>query len=531
MKLHWIPFQEVPQFSYKDVSYTNGLAALTPFYKYPVNLNAFEQVIKDKSKKPVDRAVLKEVLLEQYAPLSSEDSVHKNIQALGKEHTFTIITAHQPSLFTGPLYYIYKIISCIHLSRQLNTKYPSKHFVPVFVTGGEDHDFEEVNYVNLFNKKLVWENEEKGSVGMMSTENLKPTLAALKEVLGTSEHATEIYQLIEKAYTENAVYSKATVQLVHELFKSYGLVVLNMNHPKLKQLFIPYIKEEILSRPSKALVETTSEQLATVANFKQQAFPRAINFFYLRKNLRERIVYEDGVYKVLNTDYRFTEQEMVQEIETHPEYFSPNVVMRPVYQEVIMPNLAYIGGGGELAYWLERKTQFEHFKINFPMLIRRNSVLWLDKGTAKKVNKLALSIPQIFQNQDAVIRLFLENKTESTLEITAEKEAVVQAFEQIAAKAKLIDPTLAKAVLAEKSKQLKVLSQLEGRLLRSEKQRHETSLQQIGKLKDKLFPKNGLQERYDNFLSLYLKYGRSFFDTLLVHLDPLKKQFLVIEDE
>ena len=204
--------------------------------------------------------------------------------------------------------------------------------------------------------------------------------------------------------------------------------------------------------------------------------------------------------------------------------------MRPLYQEAIMPNLAYIGGGGELAYWLERKAQFEHFKLNFPMLIRRNSVLWLDKGTAKKVNKLAVGIPQIFQNQDAVVRLFVENQTESVLEITEEKEAVNKAFEQIAAKAKSVDPNLEKAVLSEKSKQLKVLDQLESRLLRSEKQRHETSVKQIGGLKEKLFPKNGLQERHDNFLSLYVKYGRSFFDTLLQHLDPLKKQFLVIED-
>jgi len=530
MKLHWIPFQDVPQFSYKDVSYTNALASLSPFYKYPVNLAAFEQVMKDKAAKPVNRVVLNEVLIEQYAPLSKEEKVIHNIQALKEENTFTLITAHQPSLFTGPLYYIYKIISCIHLSRQLKEQYPEKHFVPVFVTGGEDHDFEEVNYINLFNKKLVWENEEQGSVGMMSTKNLAPTLAELKELLGTSENAVEIYQLIEKAYTENTIYSKATVELVHELFKAYGLVVLNMNHPKLKQLFIPYIKEEILKRPSKALVKETSQQLEEVANFKQQAFPRPINFFYLRKNLRERIVFKKGMYEVLNTDYRFTEAEMIQEIEQHPEYFSPNVVMRPVYQEVVMPNLAYIGGGGELAYWLERKTQFEHFEINFPMLIRRNSVLWLDKGTVKKVNKLDLSIPQIFQDQDSLVRLFVENQAETSLEIKEEKEAVNQAFDQVAAKAKKIDPTLAKAVLSEKSKQLKVLDQLESRLLRSEKQKYETSLNQIAGLKDKLFPKNGLQERSDNFLSLYVKYGRSFFEVLLEHLDPMKKQFLVIED-
>ena len=483
MKLHWIPFQNVPQLSYKDVSYTNGLSELADFYKYPVNIDSFKQVIADKKKVSINRTALIEVLEEQYQGLSKSSKVSAHIDALAKDTTFTIITAHQPSLFTGPLYYIYKIISCIHLCKQLKATYPSYNFVPFFVTGGEDHDFEEVNYVNLFGKKIEWQNDEKGSVGMMSTASLKPTLEQLKEVLGTSEKAVEIYTLIENAYTQNQVYSKATIQLVHELFKDYGLVVLGMNHPKLKQQFIPYIKEEILNRPSKALIEATSERLAKEVNFKQQAFPRPINFFYLRKNLRERIVFENGTYQVLNTDYQFTEAEMIQEIETYPEYFSPNVVMRPLYQEVVMPNLAYIGGGGELAYWLERKTQFAHFDVNFPMLIRRNSVMWLDKGMAKKVNKLGVGVMQIFQDQDAVIRLFIDSNTNTTLEIEEEKEIVSKAFDQIAEKAKTIDQNLGKAIQAEKSKQLKVLNQLESRLLRAEKQKHETSLKQITGIK------------------------------------------------
>jgi len=192
MKLHWIPFQNVPQLSYKDVSYTNGLSELADFYKYPVNIDSFKQVIADKKKVSINRTALIEVLEEQYQGLSKSSKVSAHIDALAKDTTFTIITAHQPSLFTGPLYYIYKIISCIHLCKQLKTTYPSYNFVPFFVTGGEDHDFEEVNYVNLFGKKIEWQNDEKGSVGMMSTASLKPTLEQLKEVLGTSEKAVEI---------------------------------------------------------------------------------------------------------------------------------------------------------------------------------------------------------------------------------------------------------------------------------------------------------------------------------------------------
>lgn len=530
MTTQWIGFEDVPQFSFKDISYTNELPALRPFYQYEPSMEGFAAAIADRAKTKIDRATLVKVLQAQYENLSDAPLVDKHIQALGKSNAFTIITAHQPSLFTGPLYYIYKIISVIHLCRKLKAAYPENEFIPTFVTGGEDHDFEEVNYVNLFGKKLYWQNELQGSVGMMSTEGLAATLAELKGILGDSPKAVEIFSIIENAYTANKVYSKATVQLVHELFKEYGLVVANMNHPDLKRLFIPQIKEEIFNQPSQALVQATAEELAKI-NFKPQAFPRVINFFYLRENLRERIVFEDGLYKVLNTDYQFTKTEMEAEIDTHPEYFSPNVVMRPIYQEVVMPNLAYIGGGGELAYWLERKSQFAHFGVFYPMLIRRNSVMWLDKGTTKKLRKLDIGITDLFQDTDSVIRLFVESQSSEALEINQEKGQISKAFDAITEKGKKIDPTLAKAFAAEKAKLLKTLGQLEGRLIRAEKQKHEVGLNQIRSIKDKLYPNNGLQERYDNFLSLYTRYGRTFFDFLLEHLNPLEKQMLVVLDE
>lgn len=529
MVAKWIDFPNIPQLSFKDVSYTTEIPALRPFYNYTPSLEAFASIIEQRKKRPVNRKALVEVLIEQYKGLSSSNKVEAQIEALRKEHTFTLITAHQPSLFTGPLYYIYKILSTIHLSRKLNAAYPTYHFVPVFVTGGEDHDFEEVNYINLFKRKLVWENDQNGAVGMMSTKSLLPVLEKLKEILGTSEKAAQIYKLIHTAYTQHETYGMATIHLAHELFKEYGLVIANMNHPKLKRLFIPEIKEEIFNRPSKNLVSQTAEQLSAI-DFKPQAYPREINFFYLKENLRKRIVYEDGVYQVLNTSYSFSREEMEQEIEQYPAHFSPNVVMRPLYQEKIMPNLAYIGGGGEIAYWLERKTQFAHFGIHFPMLIRRNSVLWLDKGTCKKLRKFNLSVDDIFNDTDSIIRNFVESASTASLEIQSEIAQVSSVFDTIAIKGKKIDATLEKAILAEKTKQLKALQQLEGRLIRAEKQKHEVALNQIRNLKEKLFPKNGLQERYDNFLEFYLKYGHSFFDVLLERLNPLEKKFLVISD-
>ncbi|MEM9918155.1 MAG: bacillithiol biosynthesis cysteine-adding enzyme BshC [Bacteroidota bacterium] len=530
MKIHRIPFDQIPQLSKRDVAYNDGTDTLKGFYKYDVTLEAFAEVMADKKQSPINRSVLVEVLQEQYERFHAAELTQKQIHSLADENTFTIVTAHQPSLFTGPLYFVYKIMSAINLSRRLKAQYPEQHFVPVFVTGGEDHDFEEINHLHLFNKTIEWQNEEQGAVGMMKTASLSGVLEQLKEILGQSENATTIYQLIHDAHTKHSRYCDAVIAMVHALFGQEGLLVLNMNHPKLKRIFLPIIKEELVHQPSLALVTQEVEKLVQVG-FKQQAMAREINFFYLKDQMRERIVQEDGLYKVLNTDLQFSEAEMLEELEKHPEHFSPNVVTRPLFQEYILPNLAYIGGGGELAYWMERQPQFQHFGINFPMLIRRNSVLWIDKGSTKKLRKFEITIPEFFEDTDAIIRAFVQKNASEELDFTSENTQFKAVYDQLANTAKKIDPTLSKAILAEQSKAFKSLEQLESRIVRAEKQKHEVALNQIRKLKDRFFPNNSLQERHDNFLEFYLKYGSTFFELLLKELDPLAKGFVVVVDE
>lgn len=527
MEIKKIPFQQVDAFSHKDVSYASEHPALRPFYKYPVDLNSFEGVIQDKKKDPIDRTILVEVLTEQYKNLSTTGIVEEHIAALKDENTFTLVTAHQPSLCTGPLYYIHKIASTINLARQLNKEFPSYKIVPIFVMGGEDHDFDEINHFRLFGKTLTWQNDEQGAVGLMNTQNIIPLLAELKEILGTGDTAQSIYETVYNAYATNALYGQAAIQLTNDLFKKYGLVVLGMNHPKLKRRFIPIIEEEVFNQPSKRSVEQATVRLED-AGFSGQAHARDINFFYLTEHYRARIIEENGIYRIHDTDLTFTKEALKAEINAHPERFSPNVIMRPIYQEFILPNLAYIGGGGEIAYWLERKEQFQHFNINFPMLIRRNSVLWIDKGNAKKMAKLNLSLEQLFTETEALIKQFVKSNTENEISLGEEKNELKKLFEQVKSKVATVDQSLVKTVMAEHAKQEKSLEQLQGKIMRAEKQKFEVALNQIRGLKDKLFPENGLQERKDNFLNFYLRYGNQFFDLLVEHLNPLDKAQMVV---
>ena len=529
MEISRIPLKDIPQFSKRDRAYIEEIAAIRPFYKYAVNIASFEAVIADKHHDNTDRPRLVQALKEQYTALSRSELVEANISLLLDDKTFTIVTAHQPSLFTGPLYYIYKILSTIRLTEVLKETYPSYNFVPVFVSGAEDHDFEEVNHAKVFSKTISWKNDESGAVGQMSTEHLTEPLAILKDMLGEKESAQAIYQKIEKAYTGNATYGKATIELVHELFKSFGLVVLDMSTKALKQLAIPIFKKELLEQASAPLVEASISKL-NAAGFSAQAAPRAINLFYLHEQIRNRIVFEEGQYKVIDTSFSFSEKELLAELENHPERFSPNVVMRPLYQELILPNLAYIGGGGEIAYWLERKTQFEHFGINFPMLIRRSSGLIIGKGHAKKMAKLNLSLNELLKEEESLIKHFINQNASTELSLAKQKGQFKAIFDEITNLAKAVDPTLAGSVKAEQAKQIKSLEAIEARFVKAEKKKREVSVNQIRGLKESLFPSRSLQERKVNFLSFYINHGDTFFETLKMHLNPLDKDFVIFKE-
>ncbi len=528
MRKTLLPYPLVPQLAKTDLAYATGDALLRPFYQYEPGSQSFKAVIADKSKGQFPRKDLVEVLHEQYPGLSETHPVYAQIEALADPDTFTIVTAHQPTLLLGPLYFVYKAITTINLAKAVQAS-TGKRIVPVFVLGSEDHDLEELNHINLFGKRLEWQPGEHGAVGNMQTGSLSSVLDALKEILGGSEAAQALFQRIENAYTTRLTFAAATQALLHEFMGRLGLVVLNMSHPALKRHFIPVMRAELLDNTAFRLVNETIEQLNHLG-FKTQAAPREINLFYLTPGSRERIVREGNLYKVLNTNLVFSEKEILDELERHPECFSPNVVLRPLYQEMILPNLAYVGGGGELAYWLERKSLYEHLGVNFPMLVRRNSVQWFDRDAVKKMNKLGFTAEAFFADSETLVREYIARHAAAEVSLEPEIEDLKSLYERLAQKAAAIDPTLDNAVRADGVKAVGNFEQWQSRLVRAEKQKHEVALNQIRAGKEKLFPGGGLQERYDNFIPYQLKYGEAFLDMLVANLEPFDKGVVILED-
>jgi bacillithiol synthase len=207
------------------------------------------------------------------------------------------------------------------------------------------------------------------------------------------------------------------------------------------------------------------------------------------------------------------------------------VVLRPLYQQRILPNLAYIGGPAEIAYWMEYKAMFLNHSIFFPILIPRNFVMLFDKGVSERMEKLQLSKKEIFTETEALVKSFVSRNSGESLDISREEEQLKRLYEELGAKAEKIDPTLKGAIEAELQKQLNALKNIQGKLLRAEKQRQEASVNQVRKTKEKLFPNGSLQERYDNFIPYYAKYGKGFLQLLKENLDPLDFKMLLLDLE
>lgn len=521
-----ISYQDSGYFTPIMVDYLNQKSELKSLYnRFPTLANFSGQIAEKKANFTGDRKLLADVLREQYQGLRNADATLENIALLEKENTFTIVTGHQLNLFTGPLYFLYKIISTINLCRELAAAYPQNSFVPVYWMATEDHDFEEINYFNFKGKKFRWNRDSGGAVGRISTDGLDEVLAVWSTELGESDMAKNLKDWFEQAYLQHDNLADATRFLAHKIFGDSGLVIIDADDKRLKSQFVPFVKDELLNQVSAQNVAKTHDVLNP---YGLQVNPREINLFYLDEGTRERIIEQDGRYGVNNTDLRFSESEILDLVERHPERFSPNVILRPLYQEVILPNLCYIGGGGELAYWLELKPHFDYSRIAFPMLLLRNSALIATEKQARKADNLNLSWADLFLKQPQLRNKKVAELSSHTLDFSPQKEFLSKQFDALSEMAKTTDKSFGTAVEAQKAKQLKGLENLEKKLLRAEKRKHEDQLSRMTALQDELFPNQSLQERYSNFSEFYLEFGDALIDALMTQLKPLEQQFNVV---
>lgn len=527
MKATYIDYKDTNSFSKTLLAYLDNDPALAPFAGNRPDTDGFARQLG--AERDIDREVLVQSLRRQYGEaLRSLPAVAANVEALADRKTFTVTTGHQLNIFTGPLYFVFKIATTIRLTQDLKVAFPEYTFVPVYWMATEDHDFAEINHTRLHGKKISWDAAAGGATGRMKTAGIAETVRAYQRFLGLSDNSAKLARLVEEAYLGHDDLAAATRHLVSGLFGAYGLVVMDADDASLKRTFADVIEQDILGEHSHQAIADTSAALKD-AGFPAQVHAREINFFYLTDAYRERLVrLDDGRYEVFRQGIQFSADALRTEIRQHPERFSPNVVMRPVYQEAILPNLAYVGGGAEIAYWLQLKAAFAHYGIPFPILVPRNSAMVTDDNMAVKVLRLDLTFRSIFKDTEELRKEYVRRHTKHRLNLHDEWMELNAIFGKLRLRAHKIDSSLGPSTEAVKARLKKAINNLEKKLLKADKRNHEDALIQIERIKETLFPGGVLQERSENFGLLYVKHGDKLIDELVQHFKPLEFKFTII---
>lgn len=384
--------------------FMKGDPAIRGFVDWDPTLDAASAYAKKRIFSSEKRDVLVWVLSDQYARIGwSKQIVLDNIASLKSVDTFTITTWQQVHAFLWPVFFVTKILDCITTAQAASNNSDSQKFVPVFWMATEDHDFAEVSTVSIYNTPFVWETAGVGwPVWRLSPTWLVAMAQALRERLDDTALHAKYMDLFTYAYTHFSTLGQATHYLLDALFGDKGLVVIDGDDKQLKALFAPIMSADIFSQNSYPAIVQQTEKLTTFW-LKKQAHPREINVFFMTDGHRGRIISDGDMYTVDGSDLRFSVADLTEKISTSPESFSPNVFLRPLYQETVLPNILYIPWPAELNYWLQMKELFAVHGLIMPVIIPRTFNQFLSSKNYEKITEWPIDMDTYFSSYDVFL--------------------------------------------------------------------------------------------------------------------------------
>jgi bacillithiol biosynthesis cysteine-adding enzyme BshC len=433
MRLHQVALTDTHSFSLFFIDYIQQKEQLKEFYhRFPSQANYHEQS-QHKGKVFADdmRALLQKVITQQYSTVRLTPTIKHCIELLADKNTFTVTTGHQLNIFTGPLFFIYKIITVINTCKWLKVKYPQYNFIPVYWMASEDHDYEEIKSFRLYGQTYTWETKQSGAVGRFDPSSIGPLLDKIPGDITT----------FRNAYLKQKSLAQAVRSYVNEFFSADGLLVLDGDDAVLKALFKNVIHDDLFGNKPKALVDEATQRLNGLG-YHTQVNARDINLFYLDGTTRARIEKSGDTFQIVDTDIRFSGKEMEKMVADHPERFSPNVILRPLYQEVILPNVGYVGGPAEVIYWLQLKSLFDHYKVPFPIVQPRNFAMIIESNHLKKWLKTNLNILDLFKEENYLFNHWVLANTRNDLTVGKELDTTGRLFDELRKRAAIVDNTL-----------------------------------------------------------------------------------------
>ncbi len=323
----------------------------------------------------------------------------------------------------------------------------------------------------------------------------------------------------------------ATRTLVDSLFSKYGLVIIDADNKEFKKIFSETIKDDLLNNTAFKKVNETNAKL-TDLGYKPQVNPREINLFYLDKDgFRNRIIFENNEFKLVDSPKSWTKEELLKDLGTNPEKFSPNVILRPLYQQAILPNIAYVGGPSEIDYWLELKSTFEHYKIFFPALVPRNFMVWMDEKAVGYLKKSNLKEEQLFISKENLLNNIISEISIASFDVKKYSDELEEFYSSVKNVSEQLDSTLFKTADAERQKSINGLNKIYAKVIRAEKRKQDVLIKRLDYLYETIFPNGTLQERRENFSSFYAVHGEEWIDFLKSNFNPFDFKLMIAQPQ
>lgn len=494
------------------------------FYIQPPTIANYGKQIRDKqaSFTSTQRQLLTKSLRSQYNAICCTPQEQSNIQAIGKAKTFTVTTGHQLCLATGPAYFIYKILNTIKLAQQLAEQYPEYNFVPIYWAATEDHDFKEIQHCTFGDKTYRWSPNisEDIPVGRIKVDKDLQDLILELDSNPFKKGLAHFIQTLQNAYKAGHTLSHAMRILIHELFGKYGVLMIDGDEKLLKNSFKSVIEQDVLEQKTYTRL-TETQDTWQADGYRFQIPPREVNFFLMQDGQRQRVDrLGDNQYEINSTIK--TKAEIATVIEEHPELFSPNVALRPVCQEWILPNLAYIGGAAEIGYWLPLVKVFEAYNVPFPQLHLRSSLLKLDAAAIKLLDQFDL-LDLVHQDVPNLCKQWTTQH-----ENISEVEELHHTFSQFHSELEQIfassDSQLIGSVKGHAQRISNQISALEKKVVKHYALKNKVKLDQLHHFKSEAYTQSVFQERKANYFSLY---STADFDNIIQSIDAFDPALIV----
>jgi bacillithiol biosynthesis cysteine-adding enzyme BshC len=538
----YISFSEIPGNHNLFLDYLYEFENVKKFYKTDFrNKEEYLKIFKKVSDSHVEfRDQLSSILNDQYRNFNPSAKTQKNISALKDKKTLAVVTGQQLGIIGGPLYTFYKIMSAIRLSSFLSERYDDYQFVPVFWLEGDDHDFNEVRELHLINDnnevikaaygEEVLDDENKGSVGnLVLNETINNFYSELEKNLRVTEFTPSLLEKIKSFYTTGKTFMQAFKELIFWMFDEYGLIIFDPQDKRLKEHLKPIFKKELTDfRQHTEKLVNVSAQLEEV--YHAQVKVRPVNLFYSNEEGRFLIEPVENEFRLRRKRKKFTYEELIDLIEKEPQCFSPNVLLRPICQDYILPTAFYVGGPSEVSYFAQVTPLYDFYKIEAPIIYPRSSATIIEKNISSIIEKYDIDLSELFLDPEKLKQKVIDSISKVSVEETfsTASNQIEIAFDQLKEKLFEFDKTISDTSSKYKQKIFHHLDELKDKAAEAQKRKHEITLRQIDKISSAVFPNSNLQEREINFIYFANKYSIDIFKKIFDELTINKFEHQII---